>query len=259
VLSSFELCSVAIAKDCTDGELNPGETGFVFNYSIVVTNDGAGTLHDLIVVDNSGTPGNTADDDTFTLATLAGGATHTFTGSFDSTLNPPTNTATVAAAGSSGGPRTITATGNDTCPQIDRDPRINVTKCCTTELTVGDNNIVLSVNFSGQVCNATGGDSGLAPIGLTNVTVTDDAGTPGNASDDEVVFGPLPLPANTCQPFSGSYAPNSISTSDPQSATFTDTVTAIGTASLGFGQATDTASDTCAVCTRDECEPDPTP
>jgi hypothetical protein len=259
VLSSFELCSVAIVKNCTDGSLNASETGFVYNYNIVVTNDGAGTLHDLLIVDDSGTPGVTADDDTFTLATLAGGASQTFTGSFDSTLNPPTNTATVAAAGVSGGARTVTAQDDDACPQIDRDPRISVTKCCTTELTLGTNNIVLAVNFSGQVCNATGGSSGLDPIGLSNVTVTDDAGTPGNASDDVVVFGPAALAAGACQPFDGSYTPNSLSSSDPQSATFTDTVTAVGTAPLGFGQATDTASDTCAVCTRDECEPDPTP
>jgi hypothetical protein len=259
VLSSFELCSVAIVKDCTDGSLNESETGFVYNYSIEVTNDGAGTLHDLLVVDNAGTPSTTADDDTFTLTSLAAGASHTFTGSFASALNPPTNTATVAAAGASGGPRTVTAEGSDTCPQIDRDPRISVTKCCTTELTVDDNNVVVSVNFSGQVCNATGGDSGLAAIGLTNVTVTDDAGTPGNASDDQLVFGPAALPADTCQPFSGSYAPSSISTSDPQSATFSDTVTAIGTAPLGFGQVTETASDTCAICSRDTCEPGSTP
>lgn len=259
VLSSFALCSVAIAKDCTDGSINQNETGFLYNYSIVVTNDGGGTLYDLQVVDNAGTPNTTADDDTFTLSTLAAGASHTFTGSFDSTLNPPTNTATVAAAGSSGGQRTVTDQDSDTCPQIDRDPRINVTKCCTTELTVDDNNVIVSVNFSGQVCNATGGDSGLAAIGLSNVTVTDDAGTPSNGSDDQIVFGPAALPANTCQAFSGSYAPNSVSTSDPQSATFTDTVTAIGTAPLGFGQATDTASDTCAVCSRDTCEPAPTP
>lgn len=259
VLSSFELCSVAIAKDCTDGTLNASETGFIYNYSIVVTNDGAGTLHDLVVTDNAGTPGTTADDDTFNLASLAGGASHTFTGSFESTLNPPTNTASVIAAGSSGGAQTITDSDSDACPQIDRDPAINVTKCCTTELTVDDNNVVVSVNFAGQVCNATGGDSGQAPISLSNVTVTDDAGTPGNATDDVVVFGPAPLAPDTCEDFSGSYAPSSISSSDPQSATFTDTVTAVGTAPLGFGQAMDTASDTCAICTRDECEPDPTP
>lgn len=259
VLSSFELCSVAIAKTCTDGTVNQNETGFVYNYSIVVTNDGAGTLHDLTVVDDSGTPNNTADDDTFTLTSLAGGATQTFTGSFDSTLNPPTNSARVSAAGSSGGAQTVTDQDSAECPQIDRDPRINVTKCCTTELTVDSNNVVVSVNFSGQVCNATGGDSGLDPIGLNNVTVTDDAGTPSNASDDQVVFGPAPLAPDTCESFSGSYAPTSISTSDPQSATFSDTVTAVGTASLGFGQATDSATDTCAICTRDECEPDPSP
>jgi hypothetical protein len=184
VLSSFELCSVAIVKNCTDGSLNASETGFVYNYNIVVTNDGAGTLHDLLVVDNSGTPGTAGDDDTFTHTSLAAGASVTFTGSFDSTSNQPTNTATVAAAGSSGGPRTVTATDSDECPQIDRDPRISVTKCCTTELTVDANNVVVSVNFSGQVCNATGGSSGLAPVSLSNVTVTDDAGTPSNASDD---------------------------------------------------------------------------
>jgi hypothetical protein len=259
VLSSFELCSVAIVKNCTDGTLNQSETGFVYNYNIVVTNDGGGTLYDLLVVDNAGTTGTTADDDTYTLPSLASGASHTFNGSFDSTLNPPTNTATVAAAGSSGGTRTVTAEDQDTCPQIDRDPRISVTKCCTTELTVDDNNVVISVNFSGQVCNATGGTSGEPAISLSNVTVTDDSGTPGNAGDDQIVFGPASLSPGTCQPFSGSYAPSSVSTSDPSSASFSDTVTAIGTAPLGFGQATDSATATCAVCSSDTCQGDPTP
>jgi hypothetical protein len=255
VLSSFELCSVAIAKDCTDGTLNQNETGFVYNYSIVVTNDGGGTLYDLEVVDNSGTPANAADDDTFTLSTLAAGATHTFTGSFDSTLNPPTNTATVVAAGSSGGAQTVTAQGSDTCPQVDRDPSISVTKCCTTTLTTNDNNVVIGVNFSGQVCNATSGSSGVT---LSSVTVTDDSGTPSDATDDQVVYGPATLAPEACASFSGTYTPNVTNSSDPQTASFTDTVVAVGTSTL-FGQAEDTASDTCTVCTRDECEPDPTP
>jgi hypothetical protein len=257
VLSSFELCSVAIVKNCTDGALNQTETGFVYNYNIVVTNDGGGTLHDLLVVDNAGTSGTTADDDTFTHTSLAAGASVTFTGSFDSATNQPTNTATVAAAGTAGGARTVTDSDDDQCPQIDRDPRISVTKCCTTELTVDDNNVVLRVNFAGQVCNATGGGSGLDPVSLNDVTVVDDAGTPNDSGDDQTVFSSPSLPANTCQPYSGSYQPGSINSSDPQAATFRDTVVAHGTAPLGFGEATDDASDTCAVCTRDECEPDP--
>lgn len=259
VLSSFELCSVAIVKDCSSGSLNQTQDGFVFNYSITVTNDGAGTLHDLLIVDNAGTPSNTADDDTFMLASLAADASQTFTGSFASSQNPPTNTANVSAAGSPGGARTVTDSDSDECPMVPIDARITVTKCCTTELTVDANNVVVSVNFAGQVCNSTGGDTMLLPINLTNVTVTDDSGTPGDTADDQVVFGPASLAANTCQSYSGSYAPSSISSSDPQSATFSDTVTAVGTPPLNASPVSAIATDTCAICTRDSCEPAASP
>lgn len=249
VLSDFELCSVAIVKNCTAGEVNEGETAFVYTYDITVTNDGSGSLYDLTIVDDSGTPGNTADDDTFTLAgPLAKDASHTFNGTFESTLNPPTNTATVTAAGSDGGATTITDSDDDECPQVSRSPAIEVTKCCTTALTVEGDNVVVAVNYSGQVCNTTGGAGQPAAIGLSNVTVTDDSGTPSDASDDQVVFGPASLAAGICQGYTGSYLPATVNDSSPDLATFTDTVTAIGTAPLGFGQATDTGSDTCPIC-----------
>ncbi|HEY0683412.1 MAG TPA: hypothetical protein VGD45_13850 [Steroidobacter sp.] len=257
VLSSFELCSVAIVKNCTTGVLNPSQTGFIFNYSITVTNDGAGTLHNLLIVDDNGTPGVTADDDQYTLTSLAAEASETFAGTIETTQNPPTNTATVSAAGSPGGARTITDTASDQCERVIISPRIDVTKCCTTELTLDANNVVIAVNFQGQVCNTT---SGATAVNLTNVTVTDDAGTPGDTSDDgPPVFGPANLPANTCQPYSGSYAPSSITSSDPRTATFSDTVTARGDGPFDSGTATATATDTCAVCTRDSCEPGSTP
>lgn len=249
VLSDFELCSVAIVKNCTDGDLNADETALVFTYNIVVTNDGSGSLYDLTVVDDSGTPSDTSDDDTFTYAgPLAKGDSHTFNGTFESTQNPPTNTATVAAAGSSGGSATITDSDDDECPQVTRSPAIHVTKCCTTALTTDEDNVVVAVNYSGQVCNTTGGSSGLSPISLNNVTVTDDSGTPNDATDDELVFGPASLPANSCQGYTGSYLPATVNDSSPDAADFSDTVTAVGTAPLGFGSVSTTASDTCPIC-----------
>lgn len=250
VLRDFELCSVDIVKQCDQGDVNASETAFVFPYSGTVTNDGAGTLHDVIVVDNQGTPADDTDDVTFDIGTLIKDATANFSGTIESLLNPPTNTATVYAAGTPGGELTITDTFSDQCEPVNRDPMISVTKACTTAVMSMDGKVVVGVNFMGQVCNDTGGTSGLDPIGLVNVTVTDDSGTT-DTGDDVVVLGPIDLPADTCASYSGSYLPSSVSSSDPSIVDFSDTVTAIGTAVLGFGQVEESATATCPLCPPD--------
>ena len=241
VLGAFPVCGVDITANCPSSTVNQDETGFIYTFGGTVTNTGVGTLFDVTVVDDAGTPGNAADDITIPLGILAGGASASFSGTFESTLNPATHTARVSAATSSGGTATITDTSDpSTCPPVSLTPHISVTKVCQVSLVVIDNRVVVKVDFSGQVCSG-------AEVGLDNVTVTDDSGTPGNPADDQV-FPIGSLNRNQCAAYSGSYLPASTFTSVPGSASFTDTVKAAGDARLGMGHVEDTRSATCPIC-----------
>ncbi len=103
------------------------------------------------------------------------------------------------------------------------EPCIRVTKTCVDTV-----NSSQSIGFSGTVMNC-------GQFTLENVIVKDDNGTPGNASDDFTVFGPMTLTAGASANFSGNYIPGT----SPS----TNTVTA-----SGFYNATKftaTASATC--------------
>ena len=229
-LDSFPVCKIGITKQCTDGEVNANETGFVYTYSGTVTNEGFGALYDVTVSDKG---------ETFELGTLGPQESKGFGGTFESSLNPATNQASVTAAQSPGGAPTLSDTSEVAeCPAIDRDPMLGVTKECTTSVVEMGGQLVVSVSFSGQVCNETGGSSGIEPIGLKLVSVSDDKGTV--TSPPNGVIGNLA--PNTCASYSGSYLPSA------KEDVFTDTVTASGVANLGFGSVSETASANCLLC-----------
>lgn len=241
VLDDFKVCGLSITKDCTLTELNASQTGFVNTYSGTVTNTGFGTLYDVIVVDETG-------GTTHNIGPLDAGQTLPYNGTFESTLNPATNFAHAEAATSPGGDKTVTAGPvSDQCPGLSLSPVIDVTKSCYTRLEPLDGKIVVKVYYSGQVCNITGGGAD-GPIGLVNVSATDDSGTPGNTADDVILFTGVTLNPGACQSYSGSYAPASANSTIPNLINFSDTVTAGGTAKLGFGDVVDTASATCPIC-----------
>jgi len=241
VLGSFPVCGINITKTCPSSQLNDSETAIIYTFNGTVTNTGFGTLYNVTAVDDAGTPGNTADDITFDLGTLGPNASAPFTGTFESTLNPATNTARVSAATTSGGPVTVTDVSDPaTCPPVTRTPNISVTKVCEVKLVVIDNKVVVKVDFSGQVC---AGDQ----VGLDNVTVTDDSGSPADPTDDHL-FNIGGLNKSQCKPYSGSYLPKTTFTTEPSSASFTDTVKAAGDGRFGFGHVEDTRSATCPLC-----------
>jgi hypothetical protein len=241
VLGSFPVCGINITKTCPSSAPNSTETGFVYTFQGTVTNTGAGTLYNVTAVDDAGTPGNTADDITFNIGTLGPGASAPFSGTFESTLNPATNRASVTAASSPGGPTTVSDVSDPaTCPPVVRTPNISVTKVCSVSLVVIDGRVVVQVDFSGQVC---AGDQ----VGLDNVTVTDDSGTPADTTDDQL-FPIGSLAKSECKPYSGSYLPSTTFSSDPESASFTDTVKAAGDGRLGTGHVEDTRTATCPLC-----------
>ncbi len=104
-------------------------------------------------------------------------------------------------------------------------PCIEVTKTCTDAIGTGG-----AINFSGTVTNC-----GVY-YDLTNITVVDDNGTPGDPSDDFVVLGPISLKwGGDSANYTGSYIP----TTSPS----TNTVTATGYS--GSEVYTATASATC--------------
>jgi hypothetical protein len=86
---------------------------------------------------------------------------------------------------------------------------ISVTKTCTDAISPNG-----PIQYSGVVTNT-------GPwYALTNVTVVDDNGTPGDVNDDVTVLGPITLAVGASASYSGSYVPST----SPS----TNTVTAIG-------------------------------
>jgi hypothetical protein len=241
VLGAFPVCGISITKTCNSSAPNAAQTALVYNYSGTVTNDGIATLHNVTVVDDAGTPGNTADDQTFDLGTLGAGATVTFTGSFESLQNPATNTASVSASTVPGDPPSVSDVSDPAvCPPVDLSPNIDVSKACEASLTVLDNRVVVLINFGGQVCNT-------GTVTLDNVRVIDDRGTPANTADDATI--PVgTLTAGQCATYNGNYLPSSTNSGTPSLATFTDTVKAVGEARLRFGTVEDTRTATCPLC-----------
>ncbi|VXB08800.1 Conserved repeat domain-containing protein [Pseudomonas sp. 8AS] len=212
VLGDFDLCSIAVTKEC-EATVNDQDGGnsVVVNFSGTVTNDGGLKLFGVTVTDDMGTPGNTADDEEIPIGDLEPGASANYSGAAYTTLSIPA-TDTVTAEGHRNG-TSVTAEASDTCsPQIE--PLLNVTKQCDETVVNGTGDGIV-VNFSGTVSNP-----GL--VALEDVNVMDDAGTPGDSGDDINVFGgAITLNAGESKDYTGQY-------SVPGTASSLNTVTATG-------------------------------
>ena len=255
MLDNFELCKVEITKVCTDGDLNEAETGFTFSFEGTVTNGGFGTIHDVVVTDDNGTPADTGDD--FVVAnfdSIPKGGVENYTGSFEYAGNAPTNGISVKAASSDGGLQSITASTTALCPTVAKTPGIDVTKSCETRVVLDANKLIVRVDFKGDVCNTTGKD-GVPPVGLYNVVLTDQVGngTPVTIKTIDT------LAANTCASYEGSYVPSSAGSTLPSDISFSDIVKATGEppAVLNMVAVSDTATATCPLCPT--CPDCPTP
>ena len=244
MLGAFDVCSAAITKECNDARVNDAGTAFTYSYEGTVTNNGFGTLFTVTVIDNAGTPNNTSDDQTISLGTLSPGQTKNYSGEFDSLDDPATNIARVTAEAVAGGGISVDEESDPAvCP---RPPQgtISVTKTCSACLKPLNSRVVVQIDFDGQVCNT-------GAVSLSNVTVTDDAGTAGTSDDQVINIGTLA--AQECKPYSGNYLPSSINNSppaactDPEVASFKDTVTARGTG-IGGSNPESTSTATCDVC-----------
>ncbi|QYJ76751.1 DUF11 domain-containing protein [Shewanella sp. FJAT-52076] len=234
VIHDFELCSVDITKTCSQARVNATETGYEYDFTYKVINDGAGTLYNVVVTDN-------VANQTFNVGTLAKGAMAEGGGTFESNLNGLQNTVTVTAAGTPSGDSTISDTGGADCQSLSISPMINVTKDCNSNFVETENGVIAKVSFSGQVCNTTANN-----LTLINVTVTDDSGTPSDPSDDVDVLSGVTLGGGVCMPYSGDYVPKAFTSAVDK--TFSDTVFAVGQLKIDGSSAFSENSATCPIC-----------
>lgn len=217
---------LAVTKQCT-AELNSGGDGIVVSFTGEVSNTGNVDLEGVQVVDDNGTPGDTGDDVTIPIGDLAVGESKPYNGGF-SASGSASSTDNVVASGSdvlSGTP--VQATASASC-SADLNPDIAVDKQCTAAVNSSGSGI--DVLFSGSVTNT-------GNVVLTNVTVVDDNGTPGNTGDDVQVLGPIDLAPGASAQYSGGFGASGVSS--------TDVVTASGSDLLTGTPVSDSGSATC--------------
>jgi hypothetical protein len=250
VVGSFDTCGVTIAKTCGSCTITDAGTKFSYGYSGRVTNTGFSKLYNVDVIDDNGTPANTADDTTFHLNELGAGAYWDFgPATFKLTVTPAINRASVKAASSPSGPQTITANAEPaTCPTCTVNAALVPSKTCESKLEVKSGYVVVRVDYAGTVTN--NGD-----VALTNVTLTDDSGTPGVTSDDKTIILPGTLAPGEVKNFSSFYYPASGTEVTPGRLQFTDTVKVTATPVIG---ATGTVnggpiSANCLICPPGAC------
>lgn len=285
VLGAFPVCSIAISKNCQCTSFDPAgpnttlDTGYNYSFSGTVTNNGAGTLHDVQVTDKG---------KTYSCGQLGPGASKNFpsadcTGppaTFSSANFPTTNQASVTAKTSATGGSTVTdQTDPVSCAtesalnSCTPDPRLTLDKQCVTALQVSGSNVVVRVDYTGKVYNN-------GTVNLTNVQVTEDHNAPGVDQTfsvgllgaqtskcytnlqgaDPTVCPTLTLPSFGAPTVTGaaSYFPSSGTGVNPGRVQFTDKVRATGVnpfggATIESHPATGGFSATCAVCPFGAC------
>ena len=217
------LPAIAVTKQCA-AKINSDGTGIDVGFAGTVTNTGNVILDNVMVVDNHGTPGNTGDDVTVLgPISLAPGGSANYTGGFGASGNSSTDI--VTASGSDRLTQSpVSANATASC-SADVLPAITVTKQCTDAPAFGK-----PILFNGIVTNT-------GNVALTNVTVVDDNGTPGNTADD-VTFNIGSLALGGSANYSGSYTPAT-------EGTWTNTVVASGSDAILSLPVSSTASASC--------------
>jgi hypothetical protein len=246
-LHSFNVCGITISKTCPGGSVSADGTGFTFSYKGSVTNAGFGALNYVVVTDTYPITTTTNGTATYTIGTLAAGATAYFPGpgqtdtaSFNSSVNGATNSASVAA---SAGSSNLTKSTTAQCPTVQVSPSLSLTKLCHVTFEEQGSNVVTRIDFNGVVQNQSN-------VQLTNVTVTDDPSTAVTLSSTT-----LPPKGHTTNnilddfaTYSGHYYPNALPTNTDGRYTFSDQVTANATSALGGAVTPQKQGASCPVC-----------
>src|SRR5437667_695823 len=258
VLGAFPECHISITKGCQCTAFHPDGSGFDYSFSGTVTNDGGGTVFNVTVTDQGKTYScgslGTGQSKNFPSADCTGPAN-----TFSATTFPTTNQASATATTDPGGSgTTLSATTNPvSCSaQVPAgactpSAALTVDKTCVTALQVLGTNIVVRVDYTGQVHN--GGN-----VNINSVQVTEDDNADGSV-DRTFLLGTLtpqgsacytrsagdplqpncpnllPVPAFNQPPVAGaaSYFPSAGTGMDPVRVQFSDTVRATGTDAFG--------------------------
>lgn len=209
--------AIAVTLFCPEGAITPGGS---ITYNGSVRNSGNVTLNNVTVVNSQASPSTV-----LTVASLAPGASASFTASFTAPLNACAVSSSVVARGTDACTSAAVTNGaSATCP-IGTAPSITITENCSTT-PVGPGG---TLTFSGTVRNS-------GNITLTNVVVTSDrtGGTP--------LLTVATLAAGASANYTGSYTVPAIG---PCSITTVVTVTSRDLCS--GSTAANTASVTCPI------------
>jgi hypothetical protein len=196
---SFNLCKITVTKNCNFVGVINGGTALQYTFSGTVTNNGAGTVYDVEVVD---TPGNATGTQTPAnpipvAASIAPGASAPWSATFVTTALSFTDEALARAASAPGGAKTVTDTTTAPCQGM-VNSSIIITKDCVPGTTLVDigNNVVVQVGVSGQVTN--NGNTRLSGITLahnpaTTVNLTSSTLDPGQSTSWSATYQPAAI------------------------------------------------------------------
>lgn len=278
---SFPLCGMSITKSCTGASINSDGATVHYTFGGTITNKGLAGLANVCVTD---TPASSITSSNLkvnqssycTTGTLAGGgATTTYTGSFDATaiLSTDQNTATVNAT-TVGGVAVDPASGtwlNGTGAKLGCAPSgagaLKLTKTCSG-VSIDPKTLAITVSYTGTLTNdnSTSGGSNVS-IGSIQVTDTPDGATGAtniNCLDASNNVVTTLVPGASCS-YSGTYVATKCEpevdpvTGLPTTTTlgrcqFTDTANASGQGALGVGTVNAIAAQgTCSLCPLGSC------
>ncbi len=204
---SFNLCKISVTKICDFVGVVNGGTQLQYTFHGDVTNNGAGTVYDVQVVD---TPLNVTGTQTpanpiTVAASIASGASANWGPvTFVTDALTFTDQAVAQAASAPGGARTVTDTTTASCVG-EAHSSIAITKDCIPGASLLDigNNVVVQVGVSGTVTN--NGNTRLTGITLADnpaATITFDSSTPldpGQSTTWSATYQPAAVPSDgTC-------------------------------------------------------------
>ena len=203
----FELCKISVTKICDFVGVTSDGTQLQYNFHGTVTNDGAGTVYDVQVVDTPlGVTGTQTPPNPISVAaSIASGASANW-GPVTFTTNALTFTdqAVAMAASAPGGAQTVTDTTTASCVGH-VNSSIMIDKQCVPGASLLDigNNVVVQVGVSGTVTNN-------GNTRLTNITLADNPAAatitpnnfgldPGQSTTWSATYQPAAVPGDgTC-------------------------------------------------------------
>lgn len=248
----FKTCGLSVTKACraqdpafTSGSdpVSTADDRYLYYLSGTVTSQ-RGSIYNVSIVEDDGDGVYDSTKDTTVLASgLTATTSGTSWGDYDlqTTVDAPTDKAfAVGTLGTDPGSTQVVSDISNlaTCPNVSPPYGLTVTKKCLVCLGVDTSGTFVTVQSTGKVKNT--GD-----VPLTGVTVVDDRGTTDTSDDETIDIGTL-TPGQEETWTGTSYSPTTLNNTNPDSAEFSDTASASGTA--GFGIGTVTAGPTNATC-----------